>query len=136
MQGGELSRGSCRRRPGRLALGEVDANLARLEALIRSAHREHSAHLIIVPEACTTPNVFHKALLDCVLPLDGKAFQLLTGLAKELDCVIGGGFVAKRGKHAYGTYLLGEPGGAVHLHDKDIPTAWSTTTTWAATTMA
>jgi len=38
-----------------LALGEVDANLARLEALIRSADREHSAHLIIVPEACTTP---------------------------------------------------------------------------------
>ena len=59
-----------------------------------------------------------------MLPLDGKAFQLLTRLAKELDCVIGGGFVAKRDKHAYGTYLLAEPNGAVHLHDKDIPTAW------------
>ena len=104
-----------------LALGEVDANLARLEALIRSAHREHSAHLIIVPEACTTPNVFRKALLDSVLPLDGKAFQFLTGLAKELDCVIGGGFVAKRGKHAYGTYLLAEPGGAVHLSRQGHP---------------
>jgi len=124
MQGGDLHVARVAVVQVALALGEVDANLARLEALIRSAHREHSAHLIIVPEACTTPNVFHKALLDCVLPLDGKAFQLLTRLAKELDCVIGGGFVAKRDKHAYGTYLLAEPNGAVHLHDKDIPTAW------------
>ena len=49
---------------------------------------------------------------------------MLTRLARELDCIIGGGFLAKRGEHAYGTYLLAEPGGAVHLHDKDIPTAW------------
>ena len=26
--------------------------------------------------------------------------------------------------HTYGTYVLAEPNGAVHLHDKDIPTAW------------
>ena len=35
-----------------------------------------------------------------------------------------GGFVAVRGGHAYGTFVLAEPDGAVHLHDKDIPTAW------------
>ena len=29
-----------------------------------------------------------------------------------------------RGKHTYGTYVLAEPDGAAHLHDKDIPTAW------------
>ena len=36
----------------------------------------------------------------------------------------GGGFVAVRGNHTYGTYVLAEPDGAAHLHDKDIPTAW------------
>lgn len=107
-----------------LALGEVEANLARVEVLIRSAHREHGPQVIVVPEACTTPNVFHDVLLDCVLPVDGKALQMLTGLARELDVAIGGGFLAKRGRHAYGTYVLAEPSGAVHLHDKDIPTAW------------
>jgi len=29
-----------------------------------------------------------------------------------------------RGQHTYGTFVLAEPDGAVHLHDKDIPTAW------------
>ena len=29
-----------------------------------------------------------------------------------------------RGSHSYGTFVLAEPDGAVHLHDKDIPTAW------------
>ncbi len=38
--------------------------------------------------------------------------------------MIAGGFVAVRGRHTYGTYVLAEPDGAVHLHDKDIPTAW------------
>ncbi len=35
-----------------------------------------------------------------------------------------GGFLAVRGAHTYGTFVLAEPDGAVHLHDKDIPTAW------------
>ena len=107
-----------------LALGDVAHNLERVEDLIRDAHREHSPEVIIVPEACTTPNVFAKVLRETPRPVDGQPFQLLTRLARELGCVIGGGFVAVRGKHTYGTFVLAEPNGAVHLHDKDIPTAW------------
>jgi predicted amidohydrolase len=107
-----------------LALGEVERNLERIEDLIRDAHSEHSAEVIVVPEACTTPNVFAKVLKGTPRPVDGQPFQLLTRLARELDCVIGGGFVAVRGKHTFGTFVLAEPDGAVHLHDKDIPTAW------------
>lgn len=107
-----------------LVLGDVAHNLERVEDLIRDAHREHSPEAIIVPEACTTPNVFAKILRGTPRPVDGQPFQLLTRLARELGCVIGGGFVAVRGKHAYGTFVLAEPNGAVHLHDKDIPTAW------------
>ena len=107
-----------------LALGEVDANLARIERLIRDAHREHAPEVIVVPEACTTPNVFAKVLTGTAQPVDGRPFQLLTRLARELDCVIAGGFVSVRGEDAYGTFVLAEPDGSVHLHDKDIPTAW------------
>jgi predicted amidohydrolase len=107
-----------------LALGEVEANLARIEDLVRSAHREHSPDAILVPEGCSSPNVYAKVLETTPQPVDGRPFQLLTRLARELDCVVGGGFLAVRGRHTYGTYVLAEPSGAVHLHDKDIPTAW------------
>ena len=79
---------------------------------------------MLVPEGCTSPNVYARVLRGAARPIDGQPFQLLTRLARELDCVIGGGFVAVRGRHTYGTYVLAEPDGAVHLHDKDIPTAW------------
>ena len=107
-----------------LALGEVERNLARIEELVRDAHREHAPEVIVVPEGCTSPNVYAKVLRDGPRPVDGQPMQLLTGLARELGCVIAGGFLAIRGAHAYGTFVLAEPNGAVHLHDKDIPTAW------------
>jgi predicted amidohydrolase len=107
-----------------LALGEVEANLARIEDLVRDAHREHSPEVITVPEAMTSPNVFSPRLHGVARPVDGQPFQLLTRLARELDCVIGGGFIAARGGDAYGTYVLAEPDGSAHLHDKDIPTVW------------
>jgi predicted amidohydrolase len=107
-----------------LALGDVQGNLRRLEELVRDAHREHHADAILLPEACTTPNVYTKVLLHTALPVDGQAFQLITRLSRELGCVLGGGFVAIRGRHTYGTYVLAEPDGAAHLHDKDTPSAW------------
>lgn len=57
-------------------------------------------------------------------PVDGQPLQMLTRLSRELDCVLAGGFLAVRGRHAYDTFVLAEPDGALHLHDKDIPTAW------------
>jgi predicted amidohydrolase len=107
-----------------LALGEVERNLERLEDLARDAHREHAPDVLVLPEACTTPNVFARVLRGTPRPVDGQPLSLLTRLARELDCVVTGGFVAVRGRHTYGTYVLAEPDGAVHLHDKDLPTAW------------
>ncbi|EHN11614.1 amidohydrolase-like protein [Patulibacter medicamentivorans] len=107
-----------------LELGAVESNLLRIEDLIRDAHREHDPQVIVVPEAMTSPNVFHDKLRGVARPVDGAPFQLLTRLSRELDCVIGGGFLARRGDDAYGTFVLAEPDGSAHLHDKDIPTAW------------
>lgn len=107
-----------------LELGAVERNMARIDDLVRDAHREHHADVVVVPEACTTPNVYARILLGAARPIDGQPFQLLTRLSRDLGCVVAGGFLAVRGRHAYGTYVLAEPDGAVHLHDKDIPTAW------------
>ncbi len=105
-------------------LGEVERNLAHVEELIRDAHHEHSPDAITVPESMTSPNVYSPGMHAAPRPVDGQPFQLLTRLARELDCVIGGGFIAARGGHTYGTYVLAEPDGSANLHDKDIPTAW------------
>ena len=107
-----------------LALGEVERNLARMEDLIRDAHREHAPEVIVAPEGFTGPNVYARVMLGAPRPVDGQPLALLTRLARELDCVLAAGFLAVRGRHAYGTYVLAEPDGALHLHDKDIPTAW------------
>lgn len=107
-----------------LLLGEVDANLKRVEALIRDAYREHAPDIIVVPEAFTSPNVYSPILRETPQPIDGRPLQLMKKLARELVVVLAGGFLSIRGKHTYGTYLLAEPNGLVHLHDKDIPTGW------------
>ncbi|ENX17735.1 hypothetical protein F895_00879 [Acinetobacter sp. CIP 64.2] len=107
-----------------LTLGDVDANLLRVEALIRDAYREHAPEIIVLPEAFTSPNVYSPILRTTPEPIDGRPFQLMRRLARELGIVLAGGFLSIRGKHSYGTYLLAEPTGLVHLHDKDIPTAW------------
>lgn len=107
-----------------LTRAAVEDNLLRIEDLIRDAHREHSPQVIVVPEAMTSPNVYHPTMRPVARPVDGAPFQLLTRLARELDCLIAGGFLAKRGDDAYGTYVLAEPDGSAHLHDKDIPSAW------------
>ena len=107
-----------------LELGAVERNLTRIEDLVRDAHREHHADVVVVPEACTSPNVYARILRGAARPIDGQPFQLLTRLSRDLGCVVAGGFLAVRGRDAYGTFVLAEPDGAVHLHDKDIPTAW------------
>ena len=107
-----------------LELGAVERNLARAEDLVRDAHREHSPEVIVLPEALGSPNVYARLIRGVPRPVDGQPLQLLSRLARELDCVLSGGFLAVRGGDAYGTYVLAEPDGALHLHDKDIPTAW------------
>src|SRR3954453_13320776 len=42
-------------------LGEVEANLARIEDLVDNACREHSPDIVFVPESMTTPNLYHRA---------------------------------------------------------------------------
>ncbi|MGQ0466322.1 MAG: carbon-nitrogen hydrolase family protein [Sporichthyaceae bacterium] len=108
----------------RLKVGEVEANMARCEGLVRSAAREHNPAVILLPEGFTSPNMYGNAMKGVARPVDGAPYLLLQKLARELDVVVGGGFQARRGADTYGTYLLVEPNGAAHLHDKDMPSLW------------
>lgn len=109
-----------------LALGRVEENLRRVEQLVHDAHREHSPDVVVLPEGCTSPNVFAPEIRAVPRPLDPARppLQTLLALARELDCVIAGGFLAVREEHAHGSFVLVEPDGTWALHDKDIPTAW------------
>lgn len=104
-----------------LELGEVDRNLRRVEALVRDAAMTHLPDVVVLPEALGSPNVYHPDLRSVPRPVDGPLLQMLIRLARELDCIITGGGLAVRGAHAYGTYVMAEPDGAAHLHDKDQP---------------
>jgi len=109
-----------------LAVGAVDLNLRHCEALVRQAHAEHHPDVILLPEAMTSPNVFAPALRSVPRPVDGDPYRMIVGLARELGCTVGGGFLSVRGHHARHTYVLAEPNGATYLHDKDEPSLWET----------
>ncbi|AXT85107.1 carbon-nitrogen hydrolase family protein [Aeromicrobium sp. A1-2] len=107
-----------------LQIGDVEGNLHRCAELVRAAAREHSPEAIFLPEAITPPNAYDRRLRSVARPLMGAPLQTLRSLARELDCVVGGGFIAVRGDETRGTYALCEPDGAIHLHDKDQPSFW------------
>ena len=77
-----------------------------------------------MPEACTSPNVYSRRCSALPARSTVSRSSCITRLARELDCIVAGGFLSVRGKHTYGTFVMAEPDGSVHLHDKDIPTAW------------
>lgn len=107
-----------------LKVGAVDNNLQRIEGLIRDAYQSDQPDIIVLPEAMTSPNVYAAQNRYVPQTLDGSALRFMRNLAQELNIILSGGFLCTRGQHAYGTYVLVEPDGTTHLHDKDIPTAW------------
>jgi predicted amidohydrolase len=108
----------------RVEIGAVEKNLAHLEDLIRQAATEHEPDAIWLPEAMTSPNAYDRRMRHVARPLLGEPLAVLRRLAREYGCLVGGGFIAIRGKDARGTYALCEPDGSIHLHDKDQPSFW------------
>ncbi len=105
-------------------LAEVERNLAHIEDVVGAAVREHRPDMIFLPEVSTTPNLNHRAMRDCIVPVDGPALALYRRLAREHGCVVGAGALTIRGRDARNTYYVCEPDGTVHLHDKDQPSMW------------
>ena len=107
-----------------LRVGAVEENLIQLEDLVRDAVRVHRPELVILPESAGSPTVYDARVARAVRPVDGAPLQLFRHLARELDVIIGGGFLAHRGHDTYNSYALAEPNGAVHLSNHDGSTFW------------
>ena len=104
-------------------VGDVATNLQRIEKLVDEAAAT-GAKLIAVPEFCTSSIVFDERTHDAVLAPDNAAVDLLKRLAARHRCWIGGSMLIADGGEVYNRYHFVEPGGAVHVHDKDLPTHW------------
>ena len=130
----------CRRPTRSATSARSKPTSARLEDLIRDAPPR-------TPPTCRHHRPRSGDLTQRVLPIVAPGgpsrrravpFQLSTPLARELGCVVGGGFSdPTRSGDVYGTYeCLSRPDGRAHLHDKDIPhhVGNQTTTPGAATT--
>jgi hypothetical protein len=105
-------------------LGEVEKNRRHIEDILTQAIREHAPDMVFLPEVASAPNIHHPAMRNVVEPLDGPTLALYRRLAAQHGVTVGGGYLSVRSGDARGTYALCEPGGAVHLHDKDQPTMW------------
>ena len=102
-------------------LGEVTWNLQHVHVLAIEAVRT-GARIIALPEFFSTPIIYDERLYACALPPDGPAAKMLRDIAREHGVWIGGSYLEQRGDDVFNTYLLAEPDGTLHRHDKDIPT--------------
>jgi predicted amidohydrolase len=105
-------------------LGNVDANLERVEHLITRAVAE-GARIVALPEFFTTGMSFLPELVSAAVPPNGPATELLHGLARRHDIVIGGSLLVRDSDHhVRNAYLLVNADGIAGRHDKDLPTMW------------
>ena len=104
-------------------LGDVSANLAQAEQLVRAALSK-GAKLIILPEFFSSAMGFHDDMLKAIRPIDGAPKHLLRNLAREGRALVGGSFLARDGDNAFNSFLMVSPDGSSSRHDKDHPTLW------------
>jgi len=104
-------------------VGDVAANLERVEKLVGEAAAT-GAQVIALPEFFPSRVAFDARVHDAVMPPDNEAVDLLKAMAARHGCSIGGSMLIADGGQIYNRYHFVEPDGAVHLHDKDLPTMW------------
>lgn len=104
---------------GRVA--DIPYNLEQVSMLIDEAGRQ-GAKVIAIPEFFTTQIVYDERLFGCSLPPDNPALDMLKAKAARYQAHIGGSYLEMRDGDVYNTYVLAEPDGTIHRHDKDLPT--------------
>lgn len=107
-----------------LQVGEVEANLRRVADVVGSAVREHGPDIVVLPDGIGSPIAYHPGMAAVARPVDGMPYEVLVRLARKHGCWVGGGFLAVRSRQARSTYVLADPIGGTHLHDKDQPDFW------------
>jgi predicted amidohydrolase len=104
-------------------VGDVATNLERIERLVDEV-AARGAKLIAIPEFCTSRLPFDPRVHDAVLPVDNAAVDLLKRLAARHHCRLGASMLIAEGGEITNRYHFVEPDGAIHRHDKDLPTMW------------
>lgn len=104
-------------------LGDVEANLAQAEMLVREASKR-GAEWIVLPEAFTSAAAFHEDMIKAIRPLDGAPARFFEDLARKENTVVGGSFLARVGDSVRNRFLLVLPDGTSYRHDKDFPSLW------------
>jgi len=102
-------------------IGDVPGNIAQVGDLAEQALRA-GARIVALPEFFTTPIIYDERIYQCSLPLENPALDMLKLLANKYEATLGGSYLEKRGDDVYNTYVLVEPSGQVHRHNKDQPT--------------
>lgn len=102
-------------------VADLPYNLTQAERLIDEAG-EKGAKFIALPEFFTTQIVYDERLFACSLPPENMALDLLTQKAAKYQARIGGSYLEMRDGDVFNTYVLVEPNGKVHRHDKNLPT--------------
>ena len=112
----------------RVAACQMEARVADIPYNIDQAARlideaaATGAKIIAIPEFFTTRIVYDERLFACSLPPENPALDMLRSKAKRHQAMIGGSYLEMRRGDVYNTYVLVEPDGTVHRHDKDLPT--------------
>jgi len=104
---------------GRVA--DVRFNLDHVFTLAREAIQA-GARIIALPEFFSIPIIYDERLYECALPPENLAVEYLQDMATKHNVLIGGSYLELRGDDVYNCYVLAEPSGAIHRHDKDQPT--------------
>lgn len=104
-------------------VGDPQANIELAERMATEAF-EKGAKVVALPEFFTGAIAPADEAFKVVLPENNKAVEMLVGLAGRFNGCIGGSMLVADGNDIYNRYLLAEPDGSVHAHDKDLPTMW------------
>ncbi len=91
-------------------LGDVEANLARIDALVRRAAGDHGAELVVLPECATTGYFLGERVRELATPADGPVTERLGRLADDLGIHLAVGLIEAAGEDAYDCLALFAPG--------------------------
>ena len=75
-------------------VGEISANLKRMENFVREAHRQ-GVHLMCFPEMCITGYSIHEDILPCGESVPGYASDQVSGMARNYGMAILAGLAEK-----------------------------------------
>lgn len=90
-------------------LGDVPANLARIETLATRAARDEGAQLVILPECATTGYFVGDRARDLATTADGPVVRRLAALADELGIHLAVGLIEADGPDLYDCLALLAP---------------------------